>query len=796
MRLTAKHISLAFVLALIFGWIFFLRAPGFGFAVWNVDEAIHAAAARTLLDGGVLYRDAIDQRTPLTYYAVAGLFALFGENNIWALHAATAALIGLTAFGVFLLGRRWRGRATGLWAAAIFCAFSTNLLYAGDAFAANTEWAVIFFTSWAAWWFWRSWERLSFWPAFLAGLGFGCAFLSKQPGLLDIGAPLATITYLYFKRRLTGSAAGTLALGLVAGFVTIAAATLAYFAAHGALADAYQYAWVYNLVYYGPEISLLERAVAYFAIIPMLWERFPVLLVIVGLTMATMVVRLAQLRPTAEEGHENPSAFFLLVWLGLALAGAAAGGRPYGHYYIQCFPPLALIAAWGIFELLAIWRGRRWPAWAAGALLLGVIWSVIVSPITGRSPAGLDPDPALRAAAFIEKHTTPEERIFVWGYNPDIYLFANRKPVSRFLYSSFLTGLIPWTNIAPGLDTRYGIVPGTMETLLAELEERRPTFIVDCSAGPHRHFAKYPLTLFPRLRDWIEARYVVAEPAQFVPQGFRLYLLKDSARHRAVALAGGPHRHSLSNPTIAGVTQVDPVPTEFALAGADGAGQLQRLELLVNGEVLDGVSFQPAASMTVRMRLPFDRLGAGHYQLAVRATAASGETVTGPAFAVECGAAALSAGPAAAFALPHLATTIEPAKVRAPHGATARVEEGRLVFFAHAPSVLSYDLPANAVHVRGRFGFRAGAWAPANPGPTDGAVFSVVLVRRDGSRSELFQRVLRPVEHPADRTEQGFSLELPIGSRGTLEFDISPGPAANAASDWTYWAELLLISSH
>lgn len=62
--------------------VIWLRWPTFGFNVWNVDEAIHAAIARILMDGGVLYQDAIDIRHPLTYYVVAGIFSVFGENNI------------------------------------------------------------------------------------------------------------------------------------------------------------------------------------------------------------------------------------------------------------------------------------------------------------------------------------------------------------------------------------------------------------------------------------------------------------------------------------------------------------------------------------------------------------------------------------------------------------------------------------------------------------------------------------------------------------------------------------------
>ena len=121
-------VALLFLLLLLIGWVFVLRWSSFSAPLWNVDEAIHAAVARTLLDGGVLYRDAVDQRTPLTYYLVALLFRFLGENNLWALRAAVAVIIAGTAFGLFLVGRRTRNAATGGWAALIYCALTTNLL--------------------------------------------------------------------------------------------------------------------------------------------------------------------------------------------------------------------------------------------------------------------------------------------------------------------------------------------------------------------------------------------------------------------------------------------------------------------------------------------------------------------------------------------------------------------------------------------------------------------------------------------------------------------------------------------
>ena len=59
-------------------------------------------------------------------------------------------------------------------------------------------------------------------------------------------------------------------------------------------------------------------------------------------------------------------------------------------------------------------------------------------------------------------------------------------------------------------------------------------------------------------------------------------------------------------------------------------------------------------------------------------------------------------------------------------------------------------------------------------------------------------------EHPrgADfiivRTSPGghpFDVALPAGASGTLELMITSGPAGSAASDWTYWSDLLLSSA-
>lgn len=167
-------------------WISFLRGPSLNESVWNVDETIHATVANVLLDGGILYVDAIDQRSPLTYYATAAVFAVSG-SSLEALRYFVMVLIILAAW---MLGRTvWRqqGVLAGACAAAVFAAFSNHLMHSGDTFAVHTEWFVVFFTVAALWLFLggnspvASPRRCT-----AAGLCLGLAVMSKQSALLDL----------------------------------------------------------------------------------------------------------------------------------------------------------------------------------------------------------------------------------------------------------------------------------------------------------------------------------------------------------------------------------------------------------------------------------------------------------------------------------------------------------------------------------------------------------------------------------------------------------------------------------
>lgn len=675
----------------LFAVVLWLRWPGFGFSVWNVDEAIHAAAARTILDGGVLYRDAIDQRTPLSYYAVAAVFAVAGDNNLWAVRFVIALLVAATAGLLFVTGRKLGGARVGACAAAAYAMLATCLFYPGDANAANPEWFVAVFTAAAAAVLVGGPGIANHARIYWAGLLLGLAFLSKQPALLDSAAPVAFFLWLAWQRHIT-PAGLVRALGwLAAGWLTPVALTCAYLGARGAFGDFVYYAWTYNLAIYGAEIPRGGRVLAAVQPFALLAATAGALLVLWLAGAAMAIRRLLQRVPDAAEAPGNPALAYLAVWTLTSLAGAASGGRDFHHYAIQFLPALALglgLAVDGAATLAG--PGRPWFVRAPAALLVLVAVTQLVPATWTARGRTLPEDPSMRVSAYIRTHSAPEDRIFVWGFHPDIYLHSGRRPASRFLYASFLTGLVPWTNVAPGQDTAYAIVPGAMEALLRDLETRRPVFLVDCSAGPNRHWQKYPLEKFPPLNDYVRRHYRVVEGGQFVPQGFRLFQRQEGGTAENAAAELAPE---------------------------------------ITATLVLGVLGQP----------------------------------------------------------------LTPVRAQAPHGAAFAMMDGRAEVFAHAPSRLTYQIPAGIVTARGGFGLRAGAYAAENPAPSDGAEFIILWRGADDAEHVLFRRLLQPRQNPGDRGVQSFQVALP-GGPGGLEFRIEPGPTGNPASDWTFWSDLMLAT--
>jgi hypothetical protein len=108
------------------------------------------------------------------------------------------------------------------------------------------------------------------------------------------------------------------------------------------------------------------------------------------------------------------------------------------------------------------------------------------------------------AGQFLLKHSTVEDRIFVWGHQAKIYLDARRQPASRYILTFPLTGYI-FGDPPPGVDTRNRIMPGAWATLEEDFGKHPPTYIVDVQSGRN---SRYPAQDFPVLARLLAERYL------------------------------------------------------------------------------------------------------------------------------------------------------------------------------------------------------------------------------------------------------------------------------------------------
>jgi hypothetical protein len=160
-----------------------------------------------------------------------------------------------------------------------------------------------------------------------------------------------------------------------------------------------------------------------------------------------------------------PLAGLAVMWGGAAaLVIVVNGARLFNSYFINAFAPLALLAAWLVFEAARVSRLRRAVALATAALMVvlllqrhypaKVFGSALddVSRLRGRTSEvtylddfggygdrrGYSARANAELARYVREHTTPDDRIFLFGINgAGVYFASDRLTAHRFLRVNF-----------------------------------------------------------------------------------------------------------------------------------------------------------------------------------------------------------------------------------------------------------------------------------------------------------------------------------------------------------------------
>lgn len=428
--------------------------------LWS-DEDYHLAAALFTLSGKVMYRDFWYDKPPLDAF----YYLLVGAHPGIFLRLLDAVYIAIGSWICFRIGRRLWGDIEGCLAALLFAFYTTFYLPAAVIpFAAD---AVLLVPHLAAI------DCAIRNRPLQSGAWIGIGLLTNAKALFVLFACLAW--------TFSGGAAAMFACGVA---VPLAVQT-ALLIAGGAWNGYVEEVWIWGLVYArsSPATHVLANGAQRTAN----WMGFHA-----GAIAGVCYLRTRNWR--------------LLAWLALSFCAVCVGGRFMPRYFLQVLPPVAVLGGAG---LVRWYRMRPRTAVAAGCLLMSV-------PIARFGPRyarlAVDPQPhwadvqmdedSREVADAINQRKHGGDRLFVWGYRPDMYVYARMEPPGRFWDSQPLTGVPADRHLSADKPLQFDAAAANR----AELVRSRPTFIVD---GLGLLNARLAPQSYPELRTWLQNYEVI-----------------------------------------------------------------------------------------------------------------------------------------------------------------------------------------------------------------------------------------------------------------------------------------------
>lgn len=384
------------------------------------DEGEYAYQAQVLSEGGVPYRDAYNQKPPLVFYFYRAAFALFGQSEK-SPRLLAMIFSWLTMILLWLMTPEDWPAGIRLAAPGLYGTLST--LPVGDmGFAANTEGFLTLPLTIAASLLLK--PRPLSWEILAAGLAAGAAMMTKQTALwtaLCFGAWLAWRAQAKEMRK----SMAFYDLGLIG----VPFALLALWSFKGGLGDLWEQAVSRNMDY--ASVLLASGAAGD----QLTWFVTRVAPQLLRGCLPAVLLALYGLSATRLSGSE-PLGVLATLWLGAGCVGAATGLYFFPHYFLPLMAPLALLAALGLKRL-----HETRSAWGSPWILAGICLYAPLAYATSYLSSAKDlargilhPNPLYesRAAAdYIRTRTQPEDLIYVFGSEPQIYVYARRKAATR-----------------------------------------------------------------------------------------------------------------------------------------------------------------------------------------------------------------------------------------------------------------------------------------------------------------------------------------------------------------------------
>jgi hypothetical protein len=498
-------------------WFFFdMNAP------LHFDDGYVTTVGERLLDGHLLpYVDAASHRGPVMYWLAALAQALGGRMEWYGVRALTS-LAFLTSLScvwgaAFLAGRR----CVAAFAALTFVFISIVLLELQTVFglvgeAMATPWLMLAFlvTTFAL----TRPHGLRQRCALLAAAGVLSALsgLTKQTYLVVV-APLLLWTVTVVLSEPAETPAETPArrwapvLALLLGWLLPGALVVLLYAARGELGTFYYWFYRYNVdVYMAPFKHTRVPKTLYH------WARdygylsFGLVLLLTSVASQHLAPVLAASRDVAKVYARRGFELTVLLQALISLAIGFSTLRFWPQYFLPPVPWFGLLVGLSLEHSLSRSPHEPQPgqrSWASvltttiglGGFAACMLEQGLYGLARERENGSFTDARPERLCESIDRLAPSGEPIFIWGFDAEYYVTCKRHAVSRYVYSTLVSGQVPpdWS-IHPEWSAR-----GSILTLLSELRQARPPLILDSPQRMHG----VSMTQIEELNEFLRERY-------------------------------------------------------------------------------------------------------------------------------------------------------------------------------------------------------------------------------------------------------------------------------------------------
>ncbi len=473
---------------------FFIRSEYHKVPILIVDEAFYAEVANRILDGNIEVRD---NKPPGIFYLYATVFYFFGKNNLYVVHLLGTVIFICTAILLFLLVlETTKSDVAGLVASVTYLFLPSYSKNIPNFYAANTEIFMMFFVLFSLWIFARSKGRGL--PLFVAGLSGAFTILFKQQGLIVI--PMLIFLRLFQGRK---NLIRDISI-LLSGLFLIVFLTVIFYWINGELWFLVHNILLVNMSYInqGGILSGLKTGISM-----TLQKRFWVPIFFLALVQF--------FRLLVERKKMSDTRLLWISWTIISFISLCPGWLFSGHYYYMVFPVVS--GLFGIFSVdmtIRISKISKIATACAFVLISALLFYPLIHftgfpPGTKRYLTYLEFDGAVGekingVSNYLLAHTKKTDRLFVWGFCPEIFTLTNRKSSSKYVHSNFLVG-----EIAPykaGVNNTI-LNPEFWDELMVDLTSNPPEYIIDSTPSNHIGFASHPMMRYPLMKSIIHKQY-------------------------------------------------------------------------------------------------------------------------------------------------------------------------------------------------------------------------------------------------------------------------------------------------